>query len=202
MTKHQLGQYFNIDGILFNLKYLFSLNSIKPDLYFKSIVKINLNELKNQHSIKYVVFDKDNTLTLPHQNIFGNEKIKDKIEDFKNVFGQNNLAILSNSAGSKDDLNFKEAKEIELKTGLQVIKHKYKKPKVYNEIIDTFGIKNDIKNSEICIIGDRLLIDIIMGKEYGFFTILVDPITTSKDNFMVRMMRKVEKFLIKNKKMI
>lgn len=198
MTKNQIGQYFNIDGILFNLKYLFNLNCIKPDLYYKSIIEINLNELKNKNKIKYVVFDKDNTLTLPHQNVYGNEKIRDKIEDFKIIFGKHNLAVLSNSAGSKDDINYKEAKEIELQTGLQVIKHEYKKPKVYKEIIDTFQAQGDIKNNEICIIGDRLLVDVIMGKEYGFYTILLDPITTNKDNFMVRIMRKLEKFIIKN----
>lgn len=202
-TKNKLGQFFNLDGIMFNLKYLFtfSINKIHPNIRAKSICELNLTKLNKEYNVKYVVFDKDNTLTLPHKKELANNHIKDKIKEFKRVFGEDNIAILSNSAGSRDDIDYKEALEIEEDTGIKVIKHEFKKPKVYKEIIETFvnrGNTEIVDNKEICVIGDRLLVDVIMGKEYGFFTILVDPITYDKDNFMVRMMRRIEKYLLKS----
>ena len=202
MTKNHIGQYFNIDGVIFNLKYLFKLHTIKPDIIAKSVYELDLLEIKIKHGIKYIVFDKDNTLTLPHINKFANQEIKEKISEFKKVFGVGNIAILSNSAGSRDDKDFKEAREIEENTGMMVIKHQFKKPKVYKEILETFGNKREspISNKEICVIGDRLLVDVIMGREYGFFTILVQPITKTKDNFIVKILRKFENLLVPHNK--
>jgi phosphatidylglycerophosphatase GEP4 len=201
MTQFKFGQYFNIDGILLNLKYLYRLNKVKPDIYVKSILDLDLNNLKDENKVKYIVFDKDNTLTLPYK-IEIEKKLENKIEEFKNVFGEANLAILSNSAGSKDDLDFREAIKIEKASGIKVVRHKFKKPKVYDEILQTFYLDSDkyilnsFKSKEICVIGDRLLVDILMGKEYGFFTILVKPLTKEKENFIVKIIRKFENFLI------
>jgi len=200
MTKNHVGQYFNIDGIIFNLKYLFKLHTIKPDIQANSINDLNLSELKTFNNIKYIVFDKDNTLTLPHKNKLANEEIQEKILEFKKIFGNEKIAILSNSAGSRDDREYKESEEIEFNTGLQVIKHQFKKPKVYKEILQTFKISENenFKKKEICVIGDRLLVDVIMGVEHGFFTILVKPITLKKDNLMVKLLRKFEYFLLRS----
>jgi phosphatidylglycerophosphatase GEP4 len=180
------------------MKYIFKLNSVIPDIRANSICDLNLNLLKEKNKINFIVFDKDNTLTLPHKNTLANESISKKIKEFKLVFGDRNVAILSNSAGSRDDKDYREAKEIEENTGMAVIKHEYKKPKVFREILETFKIEEG-RNKEICVIGDRLLVDVVMGKEYGMFTILVDPITRDKDNFIVKLLRKFENLLLKNK---
>lgn len=198
MTKNQIGQYFNLDGVMFNLKYLFSLNKITPNIRAKSICDLNLNQLKENNKIKFIVFDKDNTLTLPHKNVFANECISERIKEFKLIFGEDKIAILSNSAGSRDDKDYKEAIEIEKNMEMKVIKHEFKKPRVFKEILETFKLDETRKN-EICVIGDRLLVDVLMGKEYGMFTILVDPITREKDNFIVKILRKFENLLLKNK---
>ena len=102
--------------------------------------------------------------------------------DAATVFQLKNMAILSNSVGSSDDKNYKEAIEVEKTLGLKVIKHVYKKPNVLNEIKDHFQIVDvdvdvDVgdgedellygctleKTSQIAIIGDRILSDIVMG---------------------------------------
>ena len=198
MTKSKIGQYFNLDGIYFLFKNILILNKIKPNIRVKSVNDINLDDLKNISKIKYVIFDKDNTLTFPHDNKPANIDITKKINEFVQTFGKENLAILSNSAGSRDDKNFVEANEIEKNFGIQVIKHENKKPRVYKEILDTFNIQNNNKvdNYNICMIGDRLLVDVIMGKEFNFFTILVDPLSNEKDNFVVKLARKIENWLI------
>jgi phosphatidylglycerophosphatase GEP4 len=148
--------------------------------------------LKKSYNINYIVFDKDNTLTIPHHNKLANEEIEQHINKFRKVFGKNNIVILSNSAGSRDDKDYREAEEIEKVTGLKVLRHENKKPNVYKEIKGAFGnVKsNNFKtyppeeNKKICIVGDRLLVDVLMGYEFKFFTILVNPITTKKENFI------------------
>lgn len=45
---------------------------------------------------------------------------------------------------------------------------------------------------QVCIVGDRLFVDVLMGNEFGCFTILVNPISVEKENFIVRMVRKIE----------
>ena len=50
------------------------------------------------------------------------------------------MAILSNSAGSKDDTGFEEAKHIEQAMDIHVIKHPIKKkPFVWDELQEHFG---------------------------------------------------------------
>jgi phosphatidylglycerophosphatase GEP4 len=202
MTSMKIGQYFNIDGIKLSIKYLLKLNKIKPDLSLQSVTDLNPKNLKNTFKVKYIVFDKDNTLTLPHKTKFANDEIELKLREFQKVFGNNNISILSNSAGSRDDKEYREAEEIEFNTQIRVIRHQYKKPNVYKEIKETFQLplenNKGQNNKDICIVGDRLLVDIIMGYEYNFFTILVQPINTKKENFVVRQLRKFEKFLLNN----
>jgi predicted HAD superfamily phosphohydrolase YqeG len=41
-------------------------------------------------------------------------------------------------------------------------------------------------------IGDRILADTVMGNSYGYFTIDTQPFSTAKENFMVKLMRRVE----------
>ena len=45
-------------------------------------------------------------------------------------------------------------------------------------------------------IGDRILSDTVMGNTYGYFTIDCQPFDTTPENFMVKLMRKVEGNLI------
>jgi phosphatidylglycerophosphatase GEP4 len=202
MTSMKIGQYINIDGIKLNMKYIFKLNQIKPDLCFQSVTDLDPTMLKKTFNIKYIVFDKDNTLTLPHKTKFANDEIELKMKEFQQVFGKNNISILSNSAGSRDDKEYREAEEIEFNTKIKVIRHENKKPNVCKEIKEIFNLKPQINtdqdNKKICVIGDRLLVDIIMGKEFNFFTILVQPINTKKENIIVRLLRKFENFLLNN----
>jgi hypothetical protein len=69
------------------------------------------------------------------------------------------------------------------------LEHLYKKPNVFDEIQETFGRP---KNSEVCVVGDMLLVDITMGRRFNYFTILVEPINIRNENLVVRLMRKIE----------
>jgi phosphatidylglycerophosphatase GEP4 len=193
MSKNKLGQYFNIEAVKLACSYISNPKLLKPDIICKSIVDINLTELKEKHNITYILFDKDNTLTIPYENNYPIESYKDKINEFKTKFGENNIAVISNSCGSQDDRDYKEAVEVEKNLQISVIKHAHKKPYVYEEIKQQFPNCN----GNLCIIGDRLLVDITMGKKYNFFTILVSPIDTRNENFIVKFIRKIENKIIK-----
>jgi hypothetical protein len=51
------------------------------------------------------------------------------------VFGQN-IAILSNSVGSSDDMNYDHAKETEVDLSIAVVRHKRKKPDCLDEVLE------------------------------------------------------------------
>ncbi len=104
------------------------------------------------------------------------------------------MAILSNSVGSKEDKGHKEAKLLEEKIGVSVIRHERKKPEVEEDILRQFpGIKEP---NEVCLVGDRVMADTVMGNALGYFTIEVEPFCTKPENFMVKLMRKVEKYVL------
>ena len=76
------------------------------------------------------------------------------ISECKTAFGPQNVAILSNSGGSSDDvvyengqkIMFREAQMIEKELQIPVIRHPHnKKPQVFNEIVHHFTQKTDIK---------------------------------------------------------
>jgi phosphatidylglycerophosphatase GEP4 len=193
MSRSKLGQYLNLDAIIFNLSFLLNPSKLRPDLLCGSILDIEPRALATKHNVKYIVFDKDNTLTKPYENNYPSDEFYSKIAEFKTTFGEKNLGIISNSCGSSDDKDYKEATEVGKNLKIKVIRHEKKKPNVYDDIKREFNFTN---SSEVCIIGDRLLVDITMGKKFNFFTILVKPIDIKNENFIVRLMRKLENKLI------
>jgi len=198
------SEIINIQGVLKTLKYLTKIKALKPDIKVNHIKDLDLKKLKIENNIKYIVFDKDNTIALHKKNEIPNEEIKIILKNFSNIFGEENLAILSNTAGSANDKNFADLNLIEKNFGIKVIKHKYKKPSVEFEIFNHFKLEgelSDVDKRSICCIGDRLFTDVIMGKEINSFTILVNPLDDSTDNFLVKAIRKIENYII-NKIMI
>ena len=79
--------------------------------------------------IRYLVFDKDNTLTLPYEREL-HPSVSPIFESIQEMYGPQNIAILSNSVGSKEDKGFKEADLIERKLGIKVIRQERKKTEV------------------------------------------------------------------------
>jgi phosphatidylglycerophosphatase GEP4 len=195
MSKGKFGQYFNLEAIKSNLQLLKNPKSLTPDLKLKSILNIDPQSLKEKYNINYVIFDKDNTLTKPYENTLPSNDYKNKLEEFRKSFSPINLAIISNSYGSSDDKGYVEALEVQKNIGIQVIRHMYKKPNVFNEIKEIFK-RESFDAKEVCIIGDMLLVDVTMGKQLGFFTILLEPIYTDNENSVVKIARKLEEKLI------
>ena len=90
---------------------------------------MNFHVLKAYGGIKYLVFDKDNTLTIPYERNL-HPSIESQLITLKGLYGPQNIAILSNSVGSKEDKGHSEAEILEKLHGIKVIRHLKKKPDV------------------------------------------------------------------------
>ena len=131
-------------------------------------------------------------MTIPYDRQI-HSSIANQFNSLISLYGRENIAILSNSVGSKEDIGYKEAIIIEEALGIKVIRHVNKKPEVNEDVLVHFGTKEP---SSIAMIGDRILSDCVMGNTHGYFTIYCEPFDTKPENFMVKLMRKVEGHII------
>lgn len=181
-----MAQSYNPEGVKFFFKTLVEPNLIIPHIQVKDINGLN-PELLKEAGVKGVVFDKDNTLTEYHSNRL-HPRIYDSLEKFRSAFETKDLAILSNSAGTPDDPDLKEAKSLENHLGIPVIRHNKKKPAGGEETANHFGYEPQ----SILIVGDRILTDIAFGNRYGMITALVKPLNWIRDNKMAMLCRPFE----------
>lgn len=151
--------------------------------------------MRDHCGIKAIIFDKDNTITGPYENEI-HERAAFGISSALDVFGKDNVAILSNSAGTRDDKDYDDAIMIEKEMGINVIRHDEKKPGGLQEVLHHFKDQGVDDASQLCMVGDRLLTDIVFGNLYGMLTVHCLPLCTGeenrKDNKVANIVRKVE----------
>jgi phosphatidylglycerophosphatase GEP4 len=158
-----------------------------PHVSVDNISEINYAAMKERAGIRAVVFDKDNTLTAPYAMeihplaAFG-------LEAAKRIFGAENVAIMSNSAGTLDDPGYVDAQQIETTLGIAVIRHDEKKPGGLEEVLSHFQMDDP---AALCMVGDRLLTDVVFGNLYGMLTIHTLPLCRGADNQSDNMPAKV-----------
>lgn len=152
-----------------------------PDIYQKSIYTINYEKLIDR-GIKCLLFDLDNTIS-PVGVKKPSKKTKELFDELKQMGFK--VIIFSNS-GSKRLEPFKEELQVEVHpNSLKPLKRNFLK------IMD----KYEFADSEVAIIGDQFLTDIIGGNKVGITTILVNPIGI-KDFFFTKINRMREKRII------
>ena len=170
-----------------NTKALLTLASVArrpallvPHVSVVNVSAVNYTALQLHAGIEAVVFDKDHTLTAPYVNAVHNGA-QSGLDRCVAVFGRERVAILSNSAGTLDDVDFADAQELEAALGLKVIRHAEKKPGGLSEVLSHFGLDDPAK---ICMVGDRLLTDIVFGNLHGMLTVhtLPFPDSTAQNN--------------------
>ncbi|MBI2573191.1 YqeG family HAD IIIA-type phosphatase [Candidatus Woesearchaeota archaeon] len=171
-----MSQLINL-AALWYAPYAYFSNVSIPHFVVRSIDNVNFYALK-EAGFRGAVFDKDNTLTRPYQHQI-HPSIEERLKEARMVF-PNSILIDSNSAGTRDDPEYQEARKIEEATGLPVLRHIHKKPAGGAAVAQQLGIQ--IKDlSYFCMFGDRTLTDIAFGNRYGMLTVLVDPFTEQGD---------------------
>lgn len=153
-------------------------NKFNPDIYIESFETLDLDRLKEK-GIKFLLCDIDNTM-IPHDEphpspeaIAFFKKLKDE------GFG---AALISNNHKNRVETF---ARELDLQYF-----YSSKKPfkGVYKKVMARFAYYN---KSEMAVMGDQLLTDILGGNRSGFLTILCDPLVT-KDLSWTKINRKFE----------
>ncbi|KAL9181880.1 hypothetical protein ACHAXT_012223 [Thalassiosira profunda] len=169
-----------------NLKALSTLASVvrrpylaAPHVFVPTVSEVSYEALRDHCGIKAVIFDKDNTLTAPYENEL-HPRARLGLQSALDTFGRSNVAILSNSAGTADDPGFEDGKKIEEALGIAVIKHTEKKPGGLDEVMQHFP--NVKEPSELCMVGDRLLTDVVFGNLHGMLTVHILPLCTGEEN--------------------
>ena len=97
------------------------------------------------------------------------------------------MLIVSNSAGSKNDPEGRQAKILEQATGVNILKHPIKKPGCgpdvlkYLQNIPKIGVKHP---SQIVVVGDRLFTDTVMANTMGFWSIWIEVGVVQNNGFV------------------
>lgn len=153
-----------------------------PDIYAQNIYTINYKKLILK-GIKCILFDLDNTLC-PVTEFVPDKKAKDLFEKIKDLGFK--VVIMSNS-GIKRLEPFKNILCVDCSnSSMKPLKKKYKK------IMRTYNLKE----TEVCAIGDQLITDIFGANRVGITSILVNPLSlvdlkiTSLNRFLERIIMK------------
>lgn len=167
-----------------------------PQISVANITEVDYPALKANGRILALVFDKDNTLTAPYENVI-HPAAASGLQHAVQVFGPEKVAILSNSAGTRDDPDYRDAKAIEASLGIQVIRHDEKKPGGLQEVLQHFALEDP---ASVCILGDRILTDVVFGNLHGLLTVhtlpLCSGVENARDNWAARLLRPMENALI------
>ena len=176
---------------LFILKMRYSIKGgagmsiLYPDVEFDKIYDIDLNFL-NEHNIKGLILDVDNTLTT-HNNPMPDSSVL-KWLDMCRENGIK-LIILSNNTQKRVEPFAKQL-------GMDFVSDALKPRKYgYEKAVE----KLNLKRENIASVGDQLLTDIAGGNRCGVLTILVQPFDTN-ENIFILMKRQLEKLIMKTRR--
>lgn len=192
-------QSLNLDALKVSVRsFLWQPSLLIPQISTKTVNTLDFNQL-HKNGIKYLIFDKDNTLTAPYSNVI-DPQIELSLKSISHLYPKENIIVVSNSLGTSD---FKEQNTIlfEKKNPLdyKILRHKLKKPLGGFEALDYFQSKTKaiIHPNEICVIGDRILTDIVYANLNSFSNVhLLNIITVKNDNKLAVLFRKFESFWV------
>ncbi|KAJ2918607.1 hypothetical protein MD484_g1818, partial [Candolleomyces efflorescens] len=111
------------------------------------------------------IFDKDNCLTIPHRDHLVPE-LQDTWKECLETFGEGNVLIVSNSAGTYLDAGGIQAESVSHHLNVPVLPHKSFKP-AYSCISSVrayfSSLQTPLKDEELIVVGDRVFTDVIMA---------------------------------------
>ncbi len=156
-------------------------NYLKPSIYVRSFMDVNINSLKDQ-GIKLMISDLDNTL-VPHYTRFPNKDVMRFIAKLK----ENGIkfAIISNNLKTRVS-TFAE------KAGVGVYRSNAKKP--FKRAIVEVMKEADVEAQETIFMGDQIVMDILVANRVNCESILVQPLV-STDYKMSKLNMLLEKLI-------
>ncbi len=153
-----------------------------PDMYQKTVYDVNYKKLLNQ-GIKCIMFDLDNTLVPPNV-----KEPTDKVIELFNDLKRMGFRVIIFSNSPKRRLKpFKDKLEVDCSASSRK-PNKKKFLKVLSDYNYTI--------TEVAIIGDQIMTDVLGGNKVGILTVLVNPVS-KKDFFLTKFNRLLEKIIIR-----
>jgi len=148
------------------------------------VTDVDLDRLKSD-GIKGIIFDLDSTLLAPHSG-----QLTDEVKSWLDKARENfKLAIVSNN---KKDPYIDHARYL---LDMPTIGHAAKpRRRAFLQALDLL----ELQPSEVAVIGDRPLTDVLGGLRAGMKTILVWPLKTMNEPSWITFFRKLERCIIKN----
>jgi HAD superfamily phosphatase (TIGR01668 family) len=146
------------------------------------ITDIDLDQLKND-GLKGIILDLDSTLIAPKAGVLTLEAeawLTKARSQFK-------VAVVSNN--TKADYVEKVATLLAMPVIGEACKPRRNGLRKALQLLD-------LKAEEAVLIGDRPLTDILGGQRAGMKTILVEPLKTMKELYIIRVLRKIERWCI------
>ena len=157
---------------------------LKPDHNLKNIYEIDLELLKDQ-GVKAIFFDLDSTIMVSKS-----AQYTEKTEEWLKIVDEDFfIAVISNNK------KVEYIEKVRSISSFQVIGNANKpSPKAMKKLL----VKINMQPSEVVIVGDRPLTDILAGKLLGAKTILVGSINAHNEGRATRLVRWLERRFILN----
>jgi len=133
-----------------------------PNMYKNNILDINYSKLRDI-GIKCLIFDLDNTIASLDEDYIP-KKVLSLFETLQKDF---QLVVISNNFQKRIEPFCKPLNIPFVSFAMKPLPFGFKKIK------DQFNYEQ----SQMCMIGDQLMTDILGGNSFGIFTILVDPLS-------------------------
>ncbi|KAI9568855.1 HAD phosphatase [Boletus coccyginus] len=163
----QLGQSnmpLNIPGLLAPLQLIWNPRIVLPHVIVTDIRQLDFVALRKA-GYRGAVFDKDNCLTVPYKDSLV-PQLEDAWKECRDVFGEGNVLIVSNSAGTKHDAGQVQAESVSYHLSVPVLRHNSLKP-AYSCIKSIRGyfstLRVPIRDEELMVVGDRIFTDVVMA---------------------------------------
>lgn len=157
---------------------------LKPDFNLKDIYEIDLEVLKAR-GIKAIFFDLDSTIMVSKSGEY-HEKTEKWLEEVDKDFF---IAVFTNNKKSR------YLEQVRCISNFQIFGNAAKpSTKAMKQLLS----KINILPSQVAIVGDRPLTDILAGKRLGGMTILVDSINAENEGWPTRLVRWLERRFILN----
>ncbi|KAI0333281.1 HAD-superfamily phosphatase, partial [Cubamyces sp. BRFM 1775] len=155
---------FNLPGVLVPLHLLVHPRLVLPGIVVRDIRQLDFPALYKA-GYRGAVFDKDNCLTIPHEDRLVPE-LAEAWRECRETFGPGNVLIVSNTAGSHLDAGEIEAESVSHHLSAPVLRHSSLKPSYacIKSIRAYFAsLPRPVRDEELIIVGDRLLTDVVMA---------------------------------------
>lgn len=148
------------------------------------VTDIDLKLLQSD-GVKGLIFDLDSTLLAPHSG-----KLTTEVAEWLKFARANfKIAIVSNNKR----MQYLEDVKVLLEMPIMIGRAAKPRRKAFFEVLKQFNMRAE----EIAVIGDRPLTDVLGGQRAGMKTVLVWPLKSQVEPQWVKMMRKLERCVIR-----